>query len=205
MHDMSKNIKRCLTAAVALTAVLSVSGTAVATPPPWAPAHGYRAKAHHHHRHSDKAVEAVYVVPFGISEGTCHRHTFDRRTAGALLGGVTGGLIGAHIGKGDGRVVATIGGALIGVLVGSSVGASMDVGDGYCFANTLEYAETDTAVHWRNPDTGVTYQVEPTRTYSIDDGRYCREYQTTATIGGEYSSLHGTACRQPDGTWQLVN
>jgi hypothetical protein len=31
----------------------------------------------------------------------------------------------------------------------------------------------------------------------------CREYQTTATIDGKPQEIHGTACLQPDGTWQF--
>jgi hypothetical protein len=35
-------------------------------------------------------------------------------------------------------------------------------------------------------------------------GRTCREYQTTVTLGGAPQSVHGTACLQPDGSWQMV-
>jgi len=33
----------------------------------------------------------------------------------------------------------------------------------------------------------------------------CREYQSTTTIAGQPESVVGTACRQPDGTWRIVN
>jgi hypothetical protein len=33
----------------------------------------------------------------------------------------------------------------------------------------------------------------------------CREYQSTTTIAGQPQSMVGTACRQPDGTWHIVN
>ena len=32
----------------------------------------------------------------------------------------------------------------------------------------------------------------------------CREYQSTTTIAGQPESVVGTACRQPDGTWRIV-
>jgi hypothetical protein len=35
-------------------------------------------------------------------------------------------------------------------------------------------------------------------------GQTCREYRTTATIDGKAQEIHGTACRQPDGTWQFL-
>lgn len=34
---------------------------------------------------------------------------------------------------------------------------------------------------------------------------YCREYQTTARINGALQKTYGTACRQPDGSWRIVN
>lgn len=34
---------------------------------------------------------------------------------------------------------------------------------------------------------------------------YCREYNTTSRIGGRIQTTYGTACMQPDGSWQRVN
>ena len=44
----------------------------------------------------------------------------------------------------------------------------------------------------------------PLRSYARGE-RYCREYQTTATIDGRRQRTTGTACRGPDGAWQIVN
>lgn len=33
----------------------------------------------------------------------------------------------------------------------------------------------------------------------------CREFQTEIIIDGRKQPAHGTACRQPDGTWKVVN
>src|SRR5437660_819374 len=35
-------------------------------------------------------------------------------------------------------------------------------------------------------------------------GQTCREYQSTTTIDGRPQRTYGTACLQPDGTWQIV-
>ena len=35
-------------------------------------------------------------------------------------------------------------------------------------------------------------------------GMYCREYRHDVTIGGKTESAYGTACRQPDGSWEIV-
>jgi len=34
---------------------------------------------------------------------------------------------------------------------------------------------------------------------------YCREYQRAVWIGGRRSAVYGTACLQPDGSWQIVD
>lgn len=39
---------------------------------------------------------------------------------------------------------------------------------------------------------------------SAGDMPYCREYQQTVTIGGTTQQGHGTACLQPDGSWQIA-
>ena len=36
-------------------------------------------------------------------------------------------------------------------------------------------------------------------------GIYCREYQLTAPAGGRTGQAHGSACRQPDGSWRVSN
>jgi surface antigen len=36
-------------------------------------------------------------------------------------------------------------------------------------------------------------------------GAECREYQLTVTIAGRPQPAWGTACRQPDGSWRIVN
>ena len=33
----------------------------------------------------------------------------------------------------------------------------------------------------------------------------CREYQTQVVIDGRTQNAYGTACRQPDGNWRVVN
>jgi surface antigen len=162
-------------------------------PPPWAPAHGYRQK----HGYQQQPVDVYDVPDVGIQLGHC-----DREALGAVLGGVAGGVIGSQVGKGSTRTVTTIGGAVIGVIVGGAIGRSMDRVDQACIGQALEQAPAGQSVAWTNPD-GGQYQVTPVRTYEAGDGRYCREYQTSAIIGGRKEKVYGTACRQPDGSWQV--
>ena len=36
-------------------------------------------------------------------------------------------------------------------------------------------------------------------------GRHCREFQQNVTIGGKKEQAYGTACRQPDGSWEVIS
>jgi len=48
-------------------------------------------------------------------------------------------------------------------------------------------------------------QATPTSDTYLDRlGRYCREYQSTVIVGGMVRPSYGTACLQPDGSWQIV-
>ena len=49
----------------------------------------------------------------------------------------------------------------------------------------------------------ITYT--PRRPWTDASGRQCREYQTTRDIQGRATKVFGTACRDPDGQWRIVN
>ena len=70
--------------------------------------------------------------------------------------------------------------------------------------HALENNPTDQAADWINPDTDRAGAIVPTRTFTGAAGQPCREFVTTITIGGEEQQGYGTACRQPDGSWQVV-
>ncbi len=69
--------------------------------------------------------------------------------------------------------------------------------------NAFENARTGEASTWRNPDSGNSGSITPTRTYQAPSGGYCREYQQDIIVGGETHKSYGTACRQPDGSWKI--
>ncbi len=54
-------------------------------------------------------------------------------------------------------------------------------------------------------DAGASGAVTTTRIGTSTSGRQCREFQQTATIGGRTEQAYGTACLQPDGSWEVVN
>lgn len=201
---------KILATITAILMTLALIGSAWAEPPPWAPAHGWRAK-HHHEQDEDEderegrpvyvvPAQPVYSPPYGISQSTCYRSAI-----GALVGAGAGAYAGNQVGKGGGRIAATVGGGIIGALVGGAIGHWMDQTDQGCVGQVLEHAQTGQAVQWNNPDNGARYTVTPVKTYQAQDGRYCREYTADGTVGGRVQQVYGTACRQPDGSWQIVN
>ncbi len=149
----------------------------------------------------------VFVA--ALSVAACVSDQGDKQTLGTLIGAGLGGLAGSQVGSGTGQLVAIGAGVLLGGLLGNEVGKSLDKADiAYAERNaqqTLEYQPTGATSSWVNPDSGNSGSITPTATYQSTGGEYCREYQQTVTVGGEQQSAYGTACRQPDGSWKLVN
>jgi surface antigen len=127
---------------------------------------------------------------------------------GGVLGGVAGGVLGSRFGKGAGKTAATVAGALVGVAAGSYMGSRMDTADRYEMNQALETNPTGKTTAWKNPDTGGRYEVTPVRTVHQPRGRdaeVCREFVSKVLIGGKHEEAYGTACRKPDGSWQIVS
>ncbi|MFO7593228.1 MAG: glycine zipper 2TM domain-containing protein [Pseudomonadota bacterium] len=127
-----------------------------------------------------------------------------REESGMVIGGLLGGLLGAQADDRRLRPIAIIAGTLIGSSIGGSIGSYMDETDRLRAGQTLETVRTGVSSSWRNPDNGVQYQFTPTHTYETAQGP-CREYTMEALIGGRREQVYGTACRQPDGSWQIMN
>ena len=112
---------------------------ALADPPEWAPAHGWRKKPdrdddyrRERHRRTEHREEVRvgyegrrWPSDYGILRSQCNRET-----VGAVLGGVVGGVVGSQMGKDEGRVIATVIGSIVGAVVGAQIGRSMDGGRG---------------------------------------------------------------------------
>ena len=129
--------------------------------------------------------------------------TTTRQDQGAVIGGVVGAAVGSTVGGGHGREAAMIVGAIAGTMIGTKVGQYMDEQDRRNVGTALEYNRTGETIAWRNPDTSYNYDVTPTRTYASAEGP-CREFTMDAYIGGKKEQVYGTACRKPDGSWEIV-
>lgn len=128
---------------------------------------------------------------------------------GTGLGALGGAVIGSSFGKGNGRVVGGVIGALGGAYLGNQIGASLDRADMTYYNQTqqraLETAQAGQTLPWNNPQSGNSGSFTPSGYYQNANGQYCREYSQTVNVGGRAENAYGTACRQPDGSWQIVS
>ncbi len=149
----------------------------------------------------------VVLLLFALMACTSQDSTMGPKTGlGAAAGAAGGGLIGAAAGGGTEGILA---GVLIGGLIGGAVGNALDQDDRRMADETasesLETQPAGTTSTWRNPDSGHSGTFTPTYTYQEADGTYCREFQQSIKVGDQVEQAYGTACRQPDGQWKVVN
>ncbi len=136
----------------------------------------------------------------------CANDAGPNQNGGTLIGAGLGALVGSQFGHGDGRLAMTALGTLAGAAIGSNIGKRLDEQDRQRMrdAEARAYnAKVGETIVWNNPGNGHSGSVTPTR-----DGRrgdeYCREFQTEIIVGGQKEKSYGTACRQPDGSWKIV-
>ena len=126
----------------------------------------------------------------------CAGSGITKEQGGTALGALGGAAAGAALGDGNWWAIGA--GALVGGLVGNRVGNYLDERDQQQAYSTANYALDNNAdgetASWSNPQNNTGGYTTPTETY-----------QTGVSANGQTQSGTGTACRQPDGTWKLVN
>lgn len=127
-----------------------------------------------------------------------------KQDVGTVSGAVAGGLLGSQFGGGTGKLLAVGVGTLAGAFLGGAVGKSMDDTDQLKMQRALESNPVGKPAYWQNANSGTSYTVTPVKNVNVNGNKYCREYNTTAVIGGKQQQIYGTACRQPDGSWKVV-
>lgn len=155
------------------------------------------------------AIRFVALLLAGLSLAACSSDTGPKEIGGTAIGTVAGGLIGNAIGGSAGnRLAGTLFGAALGGFLGNRIGATLDDEDKRrAYAAQMQALNTGPSgapVAWRNPDSGRYGNVVPGPVYQ-ENGAPCREYTHTVYIDGKPQTEHGTACRNPDGTWTIVS
>lgn len=190
---------KMLTRRAGIALLLGLPCVTLATPPSWAPAHGWRKK-------NDPTYAGYsgreWDYDYGVRTGACDRGRIGQ-VLGGVVGGVAGGAIGAEVANGsEHREVAIVVGTVIGAAIGAEIGRRMDETDRSCAGHALELAGQGQRVSWANPTTGVSYQLTPLRQDVDQDG--CRAFKLIATGAFGLTEGRTTACAGDDGVWRLA-
>lgn len=184
---------RIATLLIACLAASVAAPTVSADPPPWAPAHGRRAKdAERYAGYSGREWQRDY----GVINGRCN--TEEVLT---VVGAVAGGVIGNRVADREDRAIATVAGAIIGGVIGNRIGDAIDDRDRACIGHSLELVGSGRPVEWLNASTGMVYTVRPVR----DLDRRCREFELQARKkNGKPQKQKMRACRDDYGSWTVI-
>jgi len=144
------------------------------------------------------------AAAIGLGAAGCSQSTGPNEVGGTMIGAVAGGLIGSTIGGGAGKTAAIIGGTVLGGFLGNTVGRKMDE-NAQQQAYNAQYAAVQSGQRsqWQS-QSGHSGYVDPGPVYRDAQGT-CRRYTHTIFVDGRQQQGSGTACRQPDGSWQIVS
>jgi surface antigen len=130
-----------------------------------------------------------------------------REESGNMIGALLGGALAYELGKDSSNKeiwVATglIGGALAGghYAVLTQKGQLMHQS---AIHSNLETAQDNSTTSWNNPNNNEHGSVT-VRNTNVNNGTPCREFTQTIYVGGKAVQGYGTACRQADGSWKII-
>ena len=154
------------------------------------------------------ARQLIAVALIGASVAACSADSGPKEVGGTAGGAVAGAVVGNMLAGSGNRVAGTVIGAAVGGFLGNRIGAALDDEDKRrAYAAQMQALETGPSgapVAWRNPDSGRYGNVVPGPAYEAN-GATCRSYSQTIYIDGNPQAARGTACRNPDGSWTVVN
>jgi surface antigen len=122
----------------------------------------------------------------------------------AAPGATPNAVIGSEVLSGAGQPPI---GVLEAGLIGADIGQSLEESDRpiawKAEFEALEYARAGRGTRWQNPRSGNSGEITvgPTYTVNLLD---CREFTHNVRIGGRLRVAQGTACRRPDGRWNVI-
>lgn len=151
---------------------------------------------------------ALVVAGTLLAGCTAANNRGQNEVVGTVLGAAGGGLLGNQFGGGTGKTIATAAGTLLGAWLGNSVGQSLDTvdrGNIQRAESTAYVAPVGQQITWNNPQSGNYGTITPVREGTNNtNGQLCREFRQTIVVGGQTQEGYGTACRQVDGSWKIV-
>jgi len=150
------------------------------------------------------------LVSLSLLLGGCST-TLNKQETGAATGALLGAALGYGLGKGHSdKELAVALGAIFGAVAGDQIGAQLDEKDRLMAAQNLQHSLENTpdgtTTTWKNPNSGHSGSSSPTQTsVAASGGTPCREFVTEIMVGGKAQQGYGTACRQADGSWKIMN
>ena len=152
-------------------------------------------------------LAVALVVPLTLT-GCADDPNRQGEAVGEVAGTIVGILAGSRVGQGQGKLVAVAAGAIIGMYAGRALGHKFDLADQQMAENAQREAmdkPIKETVTWNNPDSGNSGTITPVRDGTNEKtGESCREFETTVTVDGQLERATGTACKQADGSWRIV-
>ncbi|WP_421724218.1 hypothetical protein [Bauldia sp.] len=146
----------------------------------------------------------VGVVFSAMMLAACNHTSGPGEGLGTVGGAVAGGAVGGAVSGGEpgAVVVGAVAGGVIGNVIGAELDRSAQRRARDAELRALEHGRTGTPVTWRNGR--VRGEVVPGPRYQVN-AYDCRDFTHTVYGSGQPQSVRGTACRQPNGTWQSVS
>ena len=159
-------------------------------------------------------MKKVIIVALAIVVAGCTKSQMDQvkritpmQIVGIAIGGAAGGIIGAQIGGGIGQSLMITTGVLAGGVVGYGAARQLERSDQKAHDTTASQAFAEaadgTTRYWRNPETGNSGIIMPTRSYRAGDGSYCRDYRTTVAVQDGFIRGRGIGCQEANGKWRI--
>lgn len=152
-----------------------------------------------------RALVLTTCGALALSVAGCGPQTGPNEAGGTILGAVAGGAIGSMFGGGAGKAAAIVAGTMIGGFLGNTIGRNMDENARQqAYAAQMNAINGGQAQNWRSPS-GAYGSVTPGPVYVDQSSQACRQYTHTIVVDGKRQTGTGTACRNPNGTWQIVS
>ena len=148
------------------------------------------------------------ICASSLALSACSENQKTGETVGVVAGSIIGALVGSQLGSGTGKTIAIAVGAAAGAIAGGTLGAQLDEQDRLhaqtAATDALDNADEGESVSWANPESGNEGSYTPTESFETSEGLTCREFTQTVVVDGEEEDTTGTACKQSDGSWQIV-
>lgn len=150
-------------------------------------------------RNAAVGLTLALVISVGLVVSGCAT----KGQSGAGIGALAGAVVGSQLGPSSNRGENAIIGAALGAFLGYAIGNEMDKQDRLRLNDVYEKGPSNRTTSWVNPDSGNQYRVTPKPAYKGPQDRPCREARVEAVINGKPETVVSTACRAPDGMWEL--